>query len=166
MSYMRTKKCNKWVLAFTLAFTPLLAQSNDPPGTIDGAVNPDLIPDVVAFRLFLGALAEGPGTSAAQPAGSPSSPLTPTAKQNAKLLPSALNSADMSALLQALNTWQASITPPAWPPAAPVDLDAVTQTAMGVLQQQMSPSGFDSLLAQVRSEKKNMKRIPVSNMAN
>ena len=37
---------------------PQAAQSVDPPGTIDGAKNPELIPDDVAYRVVLLALAE------------------------------------------------------------------------------------------------------------
>ena len=154
----------KWVLALTLALTPSFAQSSDPPGTIDGSVDPELIPDVVAFRLFLGALVEGPGTPAAQSAGTQSQPLQPSTKQRAKLTASALNAADMSALLQALDLWQTSITPSATNLASAIDLDAITEGTMGALQQKMTPAGYNSLLVQVRSEKKHMKRVPVPNM--
>jgi hypothetical protein len=36
----------------------------DPPGTIDGAKNPELIPDEVAYRMIVLAVAEPPGASA------------------------------------------------------------------------------------------------------
>ena len=160
------KKCCKCVFALAVAFTPLLGQSSDPPGTIDGAVHPEQIPDVVAFRLFLGALVEGPAAPAALPVGSPPSLVAPSPKQRGKLNPSALNAADMSVLLQALNVWQASIKSAGTAPLSRVDLDVVTEVTMDVLQRQMSPSGFSSLLAQVRSAKKNMKRVPVPDMSN
>lgn len=159
-----TKQCCKWVLALTVAFTPLYAQSSDPPGTINGADNPDQIPDVVAFRLFLGALSAGSATPAAQTGTNAQSPLQPTPSQRAKLNPCALNASDTSALLQSLGTWQTSVKPSAASPS--VDLDGVTQSTMGTLQQQMSPSGFNSLMAQVRSEKTHMKIIPMPSMGN
>lgn len=50
----------------TLAASALLAQTQFPPGTIDGSKTPSLIPDATAYRLVFRALAEPPNASLAQ----------------------------------------------------------------------------------------------------
>ncbi len=46
---------------------PVRVQSApDPPGTIDGAKNPELIPDLDAYRLFFMAIAEPSGATTRQ----------------------------------------------------------------------------------------------------
>ena len=79
------------VLVLVLSLSPLLAQNTLPPGTIDGAVNPEGIPDVAAFRHFLGALVDKSAMPVVSPEGSSSSPLQPSASQRRKLLPVGLN---------------------------------------------------------------------------
>jgi hypothetical protein len=120
-----------------------------PPGSIDGAATPDQIPDVVATRLFLAAIAE--------PIPPNSTPAPPSPRQAGKLLPMGLNAADAMALRQAASTWRAQVSAAAGTAA---DLDGLTQSAMTSLQEQMTADGFASFLAHVRAQKKYMKRIP------
>jgi hypothetical protein len=145
-----------------------MAQSSLPPGSIDGAANPGKIPDVVAFRLFLGSLVEKGGAPTAATSGVGSSAaLVPTARQRAKLLPAGLGGPDTVVVLRNLQAWQAAFAAAnsaAAGQASVIDPDGLTQLTMGALQQQMSPAGFASLLAHVRAEKKNMKIIPGPNM--
>lgn len=61
-----------------MSLSPLAAQSTFPPGSVDGAVHPEQIPDIVAVRLFLGALRDPSAVA---------SSLVPTAKADS-LLPS------------------------------------------------------------------------------
>lgn len=114
---------------------------------IDGAVNPDQIPDVVALRLFLGAIAE-PSTPIT--ASSASGLLTPSPRQTGKLAPVGLTPADVSALLGAIGAWQGQLNPG----LGRGDLDAVTQDTANTLQVKMSAQGFAALMTYVRSQKK------------
>jgi hypothetical protein len=168
MSLMKiVKVC--MAVAVVVQLPVLRAQVALPPGSVDGAVNPQLIPDVVAFRLFFGALAGGASASALpQGASSSVSQLQPSARQRAQLIPVGLGAADTSLLLQAVGEWQVSVgsLPPASSgmgsaPSAPT-LDTVTQATVSKLQQGMSAQEFSSLVAFVRAQKKAMKRVPVS----
>lgn len=154
-------QCFRWVPLLAMSLSPLVAQSTLPPGSVDGALHPEQIPDVVAFRLFLGALRDPSAVAL-------SSPVQPTAKQKAKLLPVGLSGPDVNLVLQAVQTWHskvpagnssASITP------ASIDLDGVAQGILGTLQQQMSAAGFVALLSHVKTEKKHMQIIPVPEMS-
>jgi len=133
----------------------IYGQTSLPPGSINGAATPDQIPDVVATRLFLAAIAGPvvPNATAVQPADS---------KQAARLSPIGLNPADTGALLQAAGTWQANVSAAK---GTAVDLDGLTQNVITSLQGQMSTQGFASFLAYVRSQKKYMQRVPVPDMA-
>jgi hypothetical protein len=136
----------------------IYGQASLPPGSIDGAVTPEQIPDVVATRLFFAVIA-GPVVPNAAPVANP--------KQAARLLPIGLNAADTGALLRAAGTWQTSVSAAKVPAAAgtAVDLDGLTQSVITSLQGQMNSQGFASFLAYVRSQKKYMQRIPVPAMA-
>ncbi len=118
-----------------------VGQPAAPTGIIDGSVSPDLIPDIVAFRLFLSAVAGQSST------------------QDAKLQPIGLGSADTGALVQVLPNFatalrQALATRPQG------SLDGVAQVAVDSMRAEMSPEGFQRLQAYVRSQKKFMKRAP------
>ncbi|MBV8842112.1 MAG: hypothetical protein JO307_04800 [Bryobacterales bacterium] len=69
----------------------------------------------------------------------------------------ALNANDSSIFLAVVQAWKSK-------PNDTTDLDAFAQTAINSLQQKMSGPGFVSLMSHLRSEKKNMKRIPAPNM--
>lgn len=152
------KKAGVFALAlvFLIAGAPLSAQPAQPTGSVDGATNPEKIPDVVAFRLFVGALDTKPSDSL-------SSSAQPSVGQLAKLRPLALGASDTGILLEAVRTWHGNMAA-ASAPATSRDLDAVAQGLMSSLQQQMSAAGFASLMAHVRAEKKNMKIVFVPNM--
>ncbi len=123
---------------------------------IDGAANPDQIPDVVALRLFLGAIAEPPTAARTTPGDAP---LTPSPRQAGKLEPVGLAPADTTALLRSVGTWQKQTGTR----TGSVDLDAVTQSTVNMLRTQMSAQGFAALMTYVRSQKKYMKRVQVQN---
>jgi len=142
------------VCVLVLAVSRIFAQSTPPPGTIDGATDPASIPDIVAFRLFFGALAETPPVALAA---------APSPKLVGKLLPLNLNESDTTTLVAAVRGWQARVSPPdsTGGAAAPVDLDLVTKPVVDALRTSMTERGFASLLAYVRSEKRRMRRVPV-----
>lgn len=100
-----------------------------PPGSVDGAINPELIPDEVAFRLFLTSLAS---TSTPTPA--------PIAEQKAKLRPIGLSKADTAAVIQALSAFRNSLAE-ALSYSAKITLDDAAGATMSELQAQMSPDG-------------------------
>lgn len=137
------------LLLLLLPASPGAAQNSGlPPGTIDGQATPDLIPDVVAFRLFFTAVALDSGPSATQ-----------IAKQNSKLCGIHLSQDDKSILVQTLSNFNAQL---AMAQAAQVQtsFDTVAQNTVNLLQTMMSPDGFQRLQAYVRIQKKLMKRIP------
>lgn len=139
-------------LLICVVFLPSLqayGQTALPPGSIDGAATPDQIPDVVATRLFLAAIAE--------PIPPNATPAPPSPKQAGKLLPIGLNAADTMALRQVASTWRAQVAAAAGTAA---DLDGLAQNAITSLQGQMTVNGFASFLGYVRAQKKYMKRIP------
>ena len=112
-----------------------------PTGIIDGSVSPDLIPDVVAFRLFLSAVA-GKGST-----------------QDARLQPIGLGSADMAVLVQVLPNFAAALRQ-ALATRPQGSLDTAAQAAVDSLREQMSQEGFQRLLTYVRNQKKFIKRAP------
>lgn len=106
-----------------------------PTGIIDGSVSPDLIPDIVAFRLVLSAVAGQSST------------------QDAKLHPIGLGSADTGALVQVLPNFatalrQALATRPQG------SLDGVAQVAVDSMRAEM-PGGLPAL-AGVRPQPKEV----------
>jgi hypothetical protein len=125
---------------------------------IDGATNPEQIPDEVAMRLFFGAVAGPPASLLPNSSGAL---LTPTPRQAAKLSPIQLNAADVSSLLQAVGTWQVQASTRN---GVAVDLDLVTQGVVTALKGNMSQQGYASLLPYVQSQKKYMKRVQVPGM--
>ncbi len=147
-----------------------------PPGTIDGAVNPELIPDVVAFRLFFTAVAGNMSAPslAMTNSSSSSSAVTATPAQKAKLLPIQLSDADSGVFIQALPAFSANLLKAtaanAAAPAATTStsngqttqrsLDDIAQDTVNTMKAQMTPDGFQRLLAFVQSQKKYIKRVP------
>jgi hypothetical protein len=73
----------------------------DPPGTIDGAKNPELIPDEVALRMIVLAVAEPPDATEEQ-----------KARAQAKLNPIGLSEEDTIALLALLGEFHSQAADP------------------------------------------------------
>jgi hypothetical protein len=127
-----------------------------PPGAIDGAVTPNLIPDVVAFRMFFVAVAETPAPG-----------VIVSAKQQAKLNPIGLSAADQSIIVQELVQFKAALTfinsgvQNATGAATP---DTLTQSLIDRLKSEMTAGAFQRLQAHVQSEKRRMKVFPVPSM--
>ena len=141
---MRYIACLVLVLASRpLTFAQSACQNLAPTATIDGSVCPGLISDVVAFRLFLSAAASH------------------TETQAAKLQPIGLIDADAAVLLQALPGFAGTMHSAA---ASGSSLDAVANSTMQSLSGSMTPAGFQTLTAYVRSQKQFMKRVPYPNM--
>jgi hypothetical protein len=145
----------KFITALLLAAATLPAQTKSlPSGTIDGSVTPSAIPDAVAFRLFLGALA--PASNSTKVTAATSVP-PETPKQVAALQALRLTAADELAVISAVHSFQTAATSA----SAPVDIDGLSTAMMATLQAGMSASGYAALLYHVQVEKKNMKIIPV-----
>ena len=136
---MRYIACVVLVLAGRpLIFAQSACQNLAPTATIDGSQCPGLIPDAVAFRLFL---------SAASHAQTPS----------ARLQPMGLIDADATALLQALPGFAGAMQSAA---ASGSSLDAIASGTMQSLSGTMTPAGFQSLTAYVRSQKQSLAYVP------
>jgi hypothetical protein len=110
-------------------------------GIIDGSVNPDLIPDVVAFRLFFSAAAQNIDT------------------QDAKLQPLGLGAADKGVLVQGISDFKTALLN-AMAASPQASLDKVAQAAVNSLGAKMSREGFQTLLTYVRGQERYMKRAP------
>ena len=140
---MRYISCLLLVLAIRpVTFAQSACQNLAPTATIDGSACPGLIPDVVAFRLFLSA------------AGHSQAPA-------ARLQPIGLSDADAAVLLQALPGFAGAMHSAA---ASGSSLDAVASGTMQSLSGAMTPAGFQSLTAYIRAQKVFMKRVPYPNM--
>ncbi len=131
-----------------------LAQIALPSGSINGATNPDQIPDFVALRLVFAALANNLPNYTAIAGQSPTQPST---KQASAFRLIGLGSADTNVVLQALQAWQRQVS--AVLPSPPPNLDVIAQASLNGLEQQMSQQGFAALMSYVRAEKKNMVRV-------
>jgi len=114
-----------------IPFSPLLAQTMLPPGSVDGVANPDQIPDTVAFRLFSAGLNYA-GPTAHSAGADATATLQPTPRQKAKLRPIALSAADEGILLWQAAQWQSAIG--AKPTTVTVDLDSITESQIGSLK--------------------------------
>jgi hypothetical protein len=144
-----------------------------PPGSIDGSRSPELIPDVVAFRLFFSALAESPQTAALVP-GTPEitfSAPEPSARQRAILYPVQLGDGDQRILVQAASDFKdrlvnatavnsAASPAPEGAAQSRLTLDEIAQSAVTALKSKMSPDGFQRLQTFVQGQKRYMKRVP------
>lgn len=146
--------------------------SNDPPGTIDGAKNPELIPDDVAYRLVLLAVAEPENATDAQ-----------KARFQAKIASAKLNEEDTEAFLRILGTFQKQLGAlnaqasqilarnPIPLPGTPdyqtlVDLSKQREPlfveAMSAVPARLSADGFTNLQTYIQNAKRGMKYLPDS----
>lgn len=147
----------------------LLAQNAPvmPPGTIDGAKNPELIPDVVAYRLFFVAVATPPGPTADQ-----------QRRQTAKLARIGLTQADSQILISTLTTFytqypdfikrENAAADQARAAGLPIDVkasgarrDALVQSTLAGLKSALTPTGVEALEAHVQQEKAGIKIVPM-----
>jgi hypothetical protein len=150
--------------------TDPLAQPADPPGTIDGAKNPELIPDEMAYWLIILAVAE--------PADA-----TEEAKERAwaKIAPIGFSEEDAAAFLTLLAEYQGQVdavdkqvveiyqATPIPDPASTVykelvDLgkqkDQLTKDAVAAIPAKLSEDGLIKLSSYLPEAKKGMKIIP------
>jgi len=144
----------------------------DPPGTIDGAENPELIPDDAAYRLVLVAVAEREDATKAE-----------TARYRAKIASARLNEEDTEALrlilaalqkqLDALNAQAHQIlAQDALPLAGTPDYQQLVELnkkrapvfreAMNAIPARLSLEGAARFQAYVQNEKRRMKYLPES----
>jgi len=142
----------------------------DPPGTIDGAKNPELIPDEVAYRLVLLAIAEPENAADAQ-----------KARFQAKVAPAGLDGNDAEALLGILGPFQSQLDaadaqgsqilardpiPPSGSPDYQQLLqlgqqkDTALAQAISALPARLSADGVAKFQAFVQIQKKGMKYLP------
>jgi hypothetical protein len=152
------------------AVTPPPAGQSDPPGTIDGSKNPELIPDTVAYRLVLLAIAEPENATDAQ-----------KARFRAKIAGARLSEDDIQMLLGILGTFQNqmdALTAQAnqilvrdpLPFAGTPDYQSLTglskqresifNQAMSAVAARLSADGVARLQAYVESAKRGMKYLP------
>lgn len=126
----------------------------DPPGTIDGSVTPDLIPDNTAYTLFLRAIAESSSPTEAQ-----------RVRQKAKLAPIGLSADDYAVIttitgklfdrLMAINAARSLHS------ASTDSEEKATQDTVNALNSSLSPDGLKRLEAHIKAEKKRMKLYPM-----
>jgi len=156
------------------AVIPPPAGQSDPPGTIDGSKNPELIPDMVAYRLVLLAIAEPENASDAQ-----------QARFRAKIASAQLNEDDLQMLLGILGTFQNqmdALTAQAnqilardpLPFAGTPDYqqlvelskqrEPVFNQAMSAVPARLSVDGAAKLQTYVQNAKRGMKYLPESPM--
>ena len=154
---------------------PQVAQP-DPPGTIDGAKNPELIPDEVAYRLVLLAMAEPENATDAQ-----------KARFQAKVAPAGLDENDIQALFGVLAPFQTQVDSLSAqssqilardpiPPSGSPDYQQLVQLgqqkdtalaqAIGALPARLSSDGATKLQAFVETQKTGMKYLPEAPMKN
>lgn len=158
----------------TTTSQPAAAPKTDPPGTIDGAKNPELIPDEVALRMIVLAVAE-----------SADAPPEAKARARAKLNPIGLSDEDATAVLDLLADYQSQADAVGQQEAAVllsapmphpdstaykqlVDLgkqknDLVT-SAVAALPMKLSAEGRQKLAAFLPQAKRGMKIIPTPPM--
>ena len=154
----------------TQPLQPRPSAASDPPGTIDGAKNPELIPDDVAYRMVLLGIAEPEDATDAQ-----------KARFRAKIASAGLNEDDTAALLVILGAFQKQLDalnaranqilardplPLAGTPDYQrlVELSKQRQPvfaeAMSALPARLSVSGLAKLQAYVQYAKRGMKYLP------
>lgn len=142
----------------------------DPPGTIDGAKNPELIPDEVAYRLVLLALAEPENPTDAQ-----------RARFQTRIASAKLSEEDSKAFLPILGTFQKQLDalnaradqirarnpiPLAGTPdyQSLVDLskqrEPVFVEAMSGVPARLSAEGYAKLQTYIQNAKRGMKYLP------
>jgi hypothetical protein len=140
------------------------SDSNDPvQNVIDGAVNPDLIPDSLAYRLYLVAVSTGSNPTEAE-----------QERQHAHLMKTGLNDADRQILVSVLSDFRAKYdalvngynelarAASARNQTGDVsvllkELDDLVQSTRDTINGRLSSAGAARLHSFVLSEKKNMK---------
>jgi len=148
---------------------PATAQP-DPAGTIDGAKNPELIPDQVAYRLVLLGIAEPENATDAQ-----------KARFQAKIAPAGLDVSDTEALLGVLAPFQTQLdglnaqgnqilARNPFPLSGTPDYqnlvqlgqqkDAAIAQAISALPARLSSDGAAKLQSFVQTQKQGMKYLP------
>ena len=143
-------------------------QNNLPPGTIDGALTPQLISDAVAYRLFLNAACE-----------QPQSKLDEKGRQRAMLSRARLTEAEITAVASILagyhrqiadveRAWNSAVADPKVASSAAQNFsaqrDALVTATKASLALQLSLGGMHRLDQLIQSEKRNMKVVPYPNM--
>ncbi len=132
-----------------------------PSGAIDGSANPELIPDIVAYRLFFSVVDEGPQSVSGSSANL-------SAKQKAKLSPIQLNDTDQQTICETLSAFKGNlvnaVAGKSGASSSP-SLDDVTQNALNALKSKMSSDGFQRLKGHVQEQKKYMKIVPFPQMS-
>jgi len=146
----------------------------DPPGTIDGAKNPELIPDEVAFQMLFLAVAEPEDATDEQ-----------KTRARAKIATAQLSEEDTQAFLKLLADFHKETTAVLaenakirarnpfpdrqstdWPIV--VDLrkrmEANALNTMAALPARLSPEGVAKLQAHLAEVKRGIKRVPLPNM--
>jgi hypothetical protein len=146
----------------------------DPLGTIDGAKNPELIPDELALRMIVLAVAEPGDATEAQ-----------KERARAKLRPVGLSEEDTAAFLDLLTQFQAQavaldkqaaevyVRAPIPHPASTeyeflIDLgkqkDRLTANTVAAMPAKLSQEGFEKLLTYLPEAKKGIKIFPDANL--
>jgi hypothetical protein len=184
---MVSYRATPFLLAFLILLSPFLTSSGgfrgtqtqptqppapaaDPPGTVDGAKNPELIPDNDAYRVVLLAVAEPEDASDAQ-----------KARYQAKIASAGLSADDAEAfrvILAALQTQLDALNAQAsqilardpLPYAGTPDYQQLVELskqrqpvfaeAMSALPARLSADGVAKLQAYVQNEKRRMKYLP------
>ncbi len=152
------------------AVVPPPVGQSDPPGTIDGSKNPELIPDTVAYRLVLLAIAEPENATNAQ-----------QARFRAKIAGARLGEDDIQMLLGIVGPFQNQmdalttqamqiLTRDPLPFPGTPDYQSLTglskqrepifNQAMSALPARLSADGAARLQAYVESAKRGMKYLP------
>src|SRR5581483_7730049 len=149
---------------------PLVTNNTDPPGTIDGAKNPELIPDEVAWKMLFLAVAE---------------PITATDEQKArargKLAQALLPDDDTDAFILLMGQFHEGITAMdserlqirarnPFPDAASTDYSRLVELArqrkqliaetINALPARLSEHGMTNLRAHLERQKRGMKYFP------
>jgi len=147
--------------------TDVLAREQQlPPGTIDGSVTPELIPDIVAFRLFFSVACEGPANPSVMPSSGAAAPSHPeiSDKQRAIIRPVQLDDNDQDALFTELASFKNNLHAIASrsartqlqnsSTATPVDeIEQATRTTLNAVRSKMTPDGFQRLETHVQAFK-------------
>lgn len=125
-----------------------------PPGTIDGSVTADLIPDDTAYRIFLSAASR-----------QPMSPIDELSRQRAMLSRARLSENDFGEFAAIVADFQAKMEAldhsshsPAIDPA--VSHNSILMAARNQLATRLSAEGLSNLHRLIQVEKRRMKIVP------
>ncbi|KAA6457922.1 hypothetical protein DYQ86_21390 [Acidobacteria bacterium AB60] len=145
-----------WILAIMLAGTLSQAQRPDlPPGTIDGATTPQLIPDSTAFRLVFLSL-RVPGSPSANDLKNQSSRLKHIGLSDED---AAAAKGIMSSFGTSYDAWQTKFGQPGSSidvPTAKSEREAIVQETLGRVMKGLSPEGAAKLAEYVQAAKSRM----------